>query len=173
MNKQQAIDCMIDADKRLQEGYLELKMCGSNRFCEALVQFVPLTSIPTIINLFQAIKDSDKSDTVKVVALEGLAAGLSEIAMELGFVGNTSKELNNYKPEQESKVDYTSEEFWKDAPEGATHWGAENDSYGAGWYKDVNNNTFTVWPVTHGKWYTSLGNGGCLSDRELMPRPSN
>ena len=92
MNKQQAIDCMIDADKRLQEGYLELKMCGSNRFCEALVQFVPLTSIPTIINLFQAIKDSDKSDTVKVVALEGLAAGLSEIAMELGFVGNTSKE---------------------------------------------------------------------------------
>jgi hypothetical protein len=39
---------------------------------------------------------------------------------------------------------------WSKAPEGATHYGPENNAYGAGWYKDVTENTFTVWPVNHG-----------------------
>ena len=34
----------------------------------------------------------------------------------------TVEEFNNYKPEQENKVDYTSLEFWKDAPEGYGYW---------------------------------------------------
>ena len=34
----------------------------------------------------------------------------------------TVEEFNNYKPEKENKVDCTSLEFWKDAPEDATHY---------------------------------------------------
>jgi hypothetical protein len=34
----------------------------------------------------------------------------------------TVEEFNNYKSEQENKVDYTSVEFWKDAPEWATEY---------------------------------------------------
>tara|TARA_R110000850_G_scaffold249366_1_gene374287 strand:+ start:497 stop:784 length:288 start_codon:yes stop_codon:yes gene_type:complete len=95
MNKSQIIDCMIDADKRLQEGYGEIKAVGKNYYCEDLLQFLPLTKIPTIINLFQAIKDSDESYIVKVFALEGLASGLSDIATALGFIC--------YKNEMENK----------------------------------------------------------------------
>lgn len=86
MDKFQIIDCMLDADKRLQEGYGELIAVGSNYYCEGLLQFLPITRIPTILNLFGAIKDSDASYTVKAFALEGLASGLSEIAEEIGFI---------------------------------------------------------------------------------------
>tara|TARA_R110000772_G_scaffold32817_3_gene80149 strand:- start:168 stop:908 length:741 start_codon:yes stop_codon:yes gene_type:complete len=34
----------------------------------------------------------------------------------------TVEEFNNYKPEQENKVDYISADFWKDAPDGYGYW---------------------------------------------------
>ena len=86
---------MLDADKRLQEGYGELKSVGKNYYCEGLVQFMPITTTPTILNLFESIKDSDKPDLVKIFALEGLSVGLSDLAVMLGFIGNTK--TNNKK----------------------------------------------------------------------------
>tara|TARA_R110001606_G_scaffold199549_1_gene347311 strand:+ start:186 stop:464 length:279 start_codon:yes stop_codon:yes gene_type:complete len=88
------IDCMLDADKRLQEGYEELRAVGSNYYCEELLQFLPLNSTPTILNLFTAINESEVNNTVKVFALEGLASGLAEIAMELGFIGGKNEQTN-------------------------------------------------------------------------------
>ena len=86
MNKFEIIDCMLDADKRLQEGYGELRAVGKNEFCEELLQFLPLNSTPTILNLFAGINKSDKPRAVKVFALESLASGLSEIAIVTGLI---------------------------------------------------------------------------------------
>ena len=91
MNKLQAIDCMLDADRRLQEGWVELEAIGKNNYCEGALEFISLGSIPTILNLFYAIRASDKSNTLKVFTLEALACGLSEIAIELGFIEQESK----------------------------------------------------------------------------------
>ena len=60
MNRYELIDCMLDADKRLQESYSESKA----------------------------------NNTVKVFALEGLASGLSSIAMELGFIRGSNEQTN-------------------------------------------------------------------------------
>ena len=43
----------------------------------------------------------------------------------------TVEEFNNYK---DTKVDCTSEEFWKDAPEGATHYMPESDGWHKAWF---------------------------------------
>lgn len=85
------IDCLLDADKRIQEGYEEIKMTGSNKYCDALIEFIPLTVTPTIFNLFNAMRESDKSESTKVFALEALSCDLSLIAIELGFVYEGSK----------------------------------------------------------------------------------
>ena len=94
MNRYELIDCMLDADKRLQESYSELRAVGSNYYCEDLLQFIPLNSTPTILNLFAAISESKANNTVKVFALEGLASGLSSIAMELGFIRGSNEQTN-------------------------------------------------------------------------------
>lgn len=39
-------------------------------------------------------------------------------------------------------IDYTSEEFWKNAPEGATHWEPGDDTWNAGWIKVTDNSNF-------------------------------
>lgn len=107
-----------------------------------------------------------------VCSREGFGLYATELSHHKGEdLFNKYVKADKKPAEKESKVDYTSEELWKNAPEGATHYGAENESYGAAWYKDVNKNTFTVWPISHGKWHKSLGDGGSLFDRNLIERP--
>lgn len=111
-------------------------------------------------------KFSDLNDASwgKVCTREQFNALVSECETNFG----TSLTIADYKKQQENNVI-----DWSKAPEGATHYGCENDSYGAGWYKNINNNTFDVWPVTHGKWHTSVGKGGDIGDRELIPKPQH
>lgn len=87
MNNLQIIDCMLDADKRLQEGWGELKAIGKNDYCEVLLDFISLDSTPTIINLFNAVRESSKSNAFKIFALEALASDLSVIATDIGVIG--------------------------------------------------------------------------------------
>lgn len=67
------------------------------------------------------------------------------------------------KLEVESKVDYKSEEFWKDAPEGATHYGEEDSEFNHGFYKVIDNSA----PLYHdgSDWLE------CEETQSLIPRP--
>lgn len=85
-NKNESIDALLDADKRLAEGWVCLKLLGRDNYCEALLTFMPLNETPTILKLLARIGESDKSNTQKIFALEALAANLSDVAIDLGFI---------------------------------------------------------------------------------------
>lgn len=44
--------------------------------------------------------------------------------------------------QEETKVDYTSEEFWKGAPEGATHYMPTSEMFCEAWIKGVSDNSY-------------------------------
>ena len=74
--------------------------------------------------------------------------------------------------EKESKVDYTSEEFWEDAPEGATHYGSDCYSYNAAWYKDIEKNDFKCVAICYGGGWTIVNSSSdIISERKLIERP--
>lgn len=91
MDKYKVMDCLIYADQRLQEGYAQIKATGNCEYCEPLLEFMPMDCMPTIINLFQSIKESEKSQVEKVCTLEILSPDLSRIAKDLGYLYKESK----------------------------------------------------------------------------------
>ena len=60
---------------------------------------------------------------------------------------------------RESKVDYTSEEFWKDAPEGTTHYLPLNGCFSECWVKNLNSLNYDFMPIVKGRindWENSV-----------------
>lgn len=49
-------------------------------------------------------------------------------------------------------IDYTSPDFWAKAPEGATHFGPENDERFHAWYKQLNGKWMCFLVYGSGKW---------------------
>ena len=94
-SKNESIDALLDADKRFIEGWTELRLIGSNDYCEDLLAFMSLNETPTILKLFERIRKSNKSNTQKIFALEALAANLSDIAIDLGFIKLENKDVKH------------------------------------------------------------------------------
>ena len=67
-------------------------------------------------------------------------------------------------------MDYTSEEFWKDAPDGATGHSEDNECYGECWYKNITSESFYCMPVSSGIWIHSFDTWQ-LERREVITRP--
>ena len=74
------------------------------------------------------------------------------------------------KESKETKVDYTSEEFWKDAPDGATGHSEDNECYGECWYKNITSESFYCMPVSSGIWIHSFDTWQ-LERRGVITRP--
>ncbi len=67
-------------------------------------------------------------------------------------------------------TDYNSEEFWKGAPEGATHWGNGEGGYVEAWYRKFGDDWFFTTKNNEWHWvYTEMSR-----EREiyLVPRPA-
>ena len=80
------IDALLDADKRLIEGWHELKLTGANDTYCHLSLYMSIDSMPTILHVLDAVKDSSMTTNDKWCALEGVAAGLGLVALKLDFI---------------------------------------------------------------------------------------
>ena len=80
------IDALLDADKRLIEGWSELKSLGSNDTYYHLSLYMNIDSMPTILNVFNVVKESSMSTNDKWYALEGITENLGLVALKLGFI---------------------------------------------------------------------------------------
>lgn len=75
--------------------------------------------------------------------------------------------------EKETKPDYTSLEFWKDAPEGAQYYKADCEKFFASWYKDITDHSYKTWVVgkSH-SWTHCHYKSPCLIEN-MVKRPQS
>ena len=75
--------------------------------------------------------------------------------------------------EKETKPDYTSLEFWKDAPEGAQYYRADCEKFFASWYKDITDHSYKTWVVgkSH-SWTHCHYKSPCLIEN-MVKRPQS
>ena len=75
--------------------------------------------------------------------------------------------------EKETKPDYTSLEFWKDAPEGAQYYKADCEKFFASWYKDITDHSYKTWVVgkSH-SWTHCHFKSPCLIEN-MVKRPQS
>ena len=85
-NEFKFIDSLLFADRDLSEGYSELRAIGKSAICDHIALFMDTTSRPTILQILQAVKDSDMSNNDKFYALEGVSCDLGYIGIKLGFL---------------------------------------------------------------------------------------
>ena len=89
MNADKAIECLIDADKWLIEGWAEERAIGSSDIFDHIGSFMHVDSTYniSIIGIFREIKlNKLLSTNDKWLALEGISSGLGEVACHLGFI---------------------------------------------------------------------------------------
>lgn len=84
------IDALLDADSRLVDGWGEARMLGRSDTFDHVKLFMDVNCKYniTILSVFRSVSANAKLSTNdKWHALEGLAAGLGEVACKLGFIG--------------------------------------------------------------------------------------
>jgi len=96
------MDTLLDADIRLVEGWEEARMLGRSRAFDHVSTFMKVDCKYniTILSVFRSLDENKSLSTNhKWHALEGLAAGLGEVACRLGFIGkyriNQERTLSN------------------------------------------------------------------------------
>jgi len=84
------IDALLDADKRLVEGWAEARCLGRSDYFDIVSSFMDVDSKynVSILDVFESVKENTNLTTNnKWCALESLAYGLGEVACKLGFIG--------------------------------------------------------------------------------------
>ena len=88
--------------------------------------------------------------------------------------GRSTQTYAEYKKEFEymttPAIDYTSKEFWKDAPDGATGHSEDNEYYEECWYKNITSESFYCMTVSSGIWIHSFDTWQ-LKRRGVITRP--
>jgi len=77
--------------------------------------------------------------------------------------------------EQNTPTDPRDPEFWKDAPEGATHWGVKHGAYVGGWYSETGAGVWFWLPAENTRKDRIVWNGPLWRPHHpedlLIPRP--
>lgn len=84
------IDALLDADKKLVEGWGEARALGRSDIFDNISSFmsVDCNYNVSILDVFNSVRDNDNlSVNSKWTALESIAYGLGEVACKLEFIG--------------------------------------------------------------------------------------